>query len=334
MPRIPFDQLKAEFKRILVDKGCPGELADLAARLIAESTLDGVYSHGINRFPRLVEYIGKGYIRLDATPSRIDGMGAFERWDAHQGLGVVTAKLSMDRAVDLAKENGIGCVALRNANHWLRGGTYGLQAADAGCIGICWTNTMPNMPAWGAKDRRIGNNPFIMAVPHQGGHVIVDAAMSQFSYGQMESAKLRGEQLPVPGGYDEDGALSTDPVRISQTWRVLPIGYWKGSALSILLDLIATILAGGLSTKEIGQQGSDEYGLSQVFIAIDAARIAGDDVLSRTVEDVLADIKASVPVDAAQPVRTPGDKAITLRQENLAEGIPVDDGIWAKIVAM
>ncbi len=267
MPRIPFETLKAEFKRILIKKGCDAEIAELSAGLIAETSADGVYSHGVNRFPRVVEYIDKGYIHLNAKPVKVDGIGAFERWDAQLGLGNVTATLAMDRAIALARDNGIGCVALKNANHWLRGGSYGLQAAHAGCIGICWTNTLPNMPAWGAKDRRIGNNPFVIAVPHADGPVIVDAAMSQFSYGHMEGAKMRGEQLSVPGGFDQDGEISTDPGAISKTWRVLPIGYWKGSALSILLDLVATVLSGGRSTFRVGQLGGDEYELCQVLIA-------------------------------------------------------------------
>jgi 3-dehydro-L-gulonate 2-dehydrogenase len=237
----------------------------------------------------------------------------------------------MNRAVELARQNGIGAVALRNANHWLRGGSYGLQAADAGCIGICWTNTQPNMPAWGAKDRRIGNNPFVVAIPREGGHVIVDAAMSQFSYGQMEGAKFRGEQLPVPGGYDEAGNISTDPAAILSSWRVLPTGFWKGAALSIALDLTATVLSGGRSTSQIGLLGGDEFELCQVLIAIDAKRIAGESFLANAVSEALEDLKGSEPVDAAHSVRFPGEKRIRLRQENLENGIPVDDGVWDKI---
>lgn len=333
MPRIRSDEMIAEFKRVLMKKGCEEEIAELSARLMTESSLDGVYSHGVNRFPRVVEYIDKGYITLNAKPTKVDGIGAFERWDANLGLGNVSAKLAMDRAIELARQNGIGCVALRNANHWLRGGTYGLQAADAGCIGICWTNTQPNMPAWGAKDRRIGNNPFILAIPREGGHVIVDAAMSQFSYGHMENARLRGVPLAVPGGYDEAGELSTDPEAITKTWRVLPIGFWKGSALSIALDLAATVLAGGRSTCRVGQLGADEYQLCQVLIAIDAKSIAGQEFLASAVEEVLEDVKASERVDENQPVRFPGAKRISLRQQNLENGIPVDDGVWARITS-
>lgn len=334
MPRIPFAELKAEFKRVLIKKGCPDEIADLSAQLIAETSCDGVYSHGVNRFPRVIEYIDKGYIKLDATPVKIDGMGGLERWDGQLGLGNVNAKLAMDRAIELARDYGIGCVALSNTNHWLRGGSYGWQAADAGCIGICWTNTQPNMPAWGAKDRRIGNNPFIMAIPRAEGHVVVDMAMAQFSYGQMEATKLRGEQLPVPGGFDEAGQLSCDPAEISKTWRVLPIGYWKGSALSILLDLVATMLSGGNSTHRVGQLGGDEYGLSQVCIAIDAKRITGGDFMAGAVNEVLNDLKASERVDEGQAVRYPGEKDLRVRKENMELGIPVDDGVWNTIRAL
>ena len=334
MPRIPFAELKAEFKRVLIKKGCDEATADLSAQLMTETSCDGVYSHGVNRFPRVVEYIEKGYIDLKAKPVKVEGLGAFERWDGKLGLGNVNAKLSMDRAVELAREFGIGCVALANTNHWLRGGSYGWQAADAGCVGICWTNTQPNMPAWGARDRRIGNNPFIMAVPRKEGHVVVDIAMAQFSYGQMENKALRGELLPVPGGYDEQGNLSCDPKEIAKTWRVLPIGYWKGSALSIVLDLVATVLSGGRSVSAIGKMTSDEYSLSQMFIAMDATRIAGEDYLAAAVNEVLDNLHGSTRVDPAKPVLYPGENSQAIRNSNLANGIPVDDGVWAKIQSL
>ena len=331
MPRIPFNELKAEFKRVLMKKGCDEAKADLSAQLMTETSCDGVYSHGVNRFPRVVEYIDKGYIDLKAQPEKTESFGAFERWNGNLGLGNVNAKLAMDRAIELAREFGIGGVAMGNTNHWLRGGSYGWQAAEAGCVGICWTNTQPNMPAWGAKDRRIGNNPLILAVPREGGHVVVDIAMAQFSYGQMENKAMRGELLPVPGGYDEHGELSCDPKEISKTWRVLPIGYWKGSALAIVMDLVASVLAGGRSTYAIGKLGSDEYSLSQMYIAIDAKRIAGDDYLAAAINEVLDNLHDSVPVDPAQPVRYPGENSLAIRNANLANGIPVDDKVWEKI---
>ena len=181
----------------------------------------------------------------------------------------------MDGAIALARAHGIGCVALSNTNHWMRGGTYGWQAADAGVIGVCWTNTMPNLPPWGADTPRIGNNPLVIAVPRPEGHVVLDMAMSQFSYGALASYRLRGEQLPVPGGFDRDGALTRDPAAIEASRRPLPIGFWKGSGLALMLDMVAALLAGGRATHEIPQVPEQETGLSQVFLAFDVAAIAG-----------------------------------------------------------
>ena len=332
MPRIAFSELQDTFRRILIGRGCPPERAELSARLMAETSADGVYSHGVNRFPRIVEYIDKGYIDLAAEPQMLEATGAFERWDGQLGLGNTNAHAAMARAIELAQANGIGCVALANTNHWLRGGSYGWQAAEAGCVGMCWTNTMPNMPAWGAVDRRLGNNPLVIAVPRSQGAVVVDTAMAQFSYGRMETSAMRGEQLPVPGGYDAEGRLTTDPAAITQTERVLPIGYWKGSALSLVLDLVAALLSGGRTTQGVGKLG-DEYGLSQVFIAFDAKRLVGEALIDAMVGELLEYVGDSVPVDPARPVRYPGERVLECRAEHLAKGIPVDDAVWARIQA-
>ncbi len=240
----------------------------------------------------------------------------------------------MDRACALAKEYGIGIVALGNNNHWMRGGSYGFQAADQGCIGICWSNTCPNMPAWGGKDRKIGNNPIIFAVPRSNRqHVVIDCAVSQFSYGKIEDCKLKGQQLPVPGGYDTRGNLTTDPAEIEKTWRVLPMGYWKGSGISIALDLIATVLTNGNAVHMIGTFG-DEVGLTQIMIAIDPAKANSAELTDQIVDEILLDIKSSEPVSEGTEVLYPGEPEALNIKENLEKGIPVIEEKWNQVLAM
>lgn len=329
--RISYDNMLAEFSRILVSRGFSEKLANDAATVFAKNSLDGVYTHGVNRFPRVVSYLDKGEIKPDNIATCICSSGAIERWDGHRGFGPLNAKLAMDRACDLAKQYGIGLVALGNNNHWMRGGTYGWQAADRGCVGICWSNTQPNMPAWGGKDRKIGNCPFIYAVPKSNGeHVVVDCAVSQFSYGKIEEARLKGQQLPVYGGYDEDGNLTTDPAAIEKTWRVLPMGYWKGSGVSILLDLISTVLTGANSVQKIGTFG-DEVGLSQIMIAIDPTKFQPVEATDRMIDELIADIHSSIPVKEGGKVFYPGEIELKTRKENLKNGIPVIDEVWSQI---
>lgn len=305
-----------------------------AATVFAQNSLDGIYSHGINRFPRVVEYLDKGEINPDVVATCEMSMGAIERWEGHRGFGPLNAKQAMDRAIELAGQYGIGMVALGNSNHWMRGGSYGWQAANAGCIGICWSNTMPNMPAWGGKDRKIGNNPLILAVPKSNGdHVVVDCAVSQFSYGKIEEARLKGQQLPVPGGYDEDGNLTTDPAAIEKTWRVLPMGYWKGSGISVLLDLISTVLTNANSVQKIGTFG-DEIGLSQIMIAIDPGKFNDAETTDRIVDELVSDIKSSIPAQEGGKVFYPGEIEINNRRDNMENGIPVIEEKWNAILAM
>ena len=326
--RVQYDELLNKFKKILESRGFSEEHALDAAGVFAKNSLDGVYSHGVNRFPRVVSYLDKGEIDSSAIATCVSSMGAIERWDGHRGFGPLNAKLAMDRACELAKQYGAGVVALGNNNHWMRGGTYGWQAADQGCIGICWSNTMPNMPAWGGKDRKIGNNPLIMAVPRSNGkHAVVDCAVSQFSYGKIEEARLKGNQLPVPGGYDTEGNLTTDPAEIEKTWRVLPMGYWKGSGISIALDLIATVLTSANSVQKIGTFG-DEVGLSQVMIAIDPGKFNSVEETDAIVDAIVTDIQSSEPAAEGGRVFYPGELELMTREDNQANGIPVIDEVW------
>lgn len=249
--RIPFPEVHAVLTRALVARGMMAERAERSARLFVEASADGVASHGLNRFPRFLRMIDNGSVDVDAEPSLAASFGALERWDGRRGPGNLNAWASMARATELAGRHGIGCVALANTNHWMRGGAYGWQAAGAGFAAMCWTNTLANVPPWGAAEPRIGNNPLVVAVPRAAGHVVLDMAMSQFSVGGLMARAARGEPLPVAGGYDATGRLTTDPQAILDSQRLLPIGYWKGSGLSLMLDLLAAGLAGGQATHTI-----------------------------------------------------------------------------------
>jgi 3-dehydro-L-gulonate 2-dehydrogenase len=340
--KVTYDQLYDLLLKVQLKVGFAPARAQLSARLFAETSRDGVYSHGLNRFPRLMEQIKQGVVDVNAEPVRVGGMGGIERWDGRGGPGNLNAHACMDRAIALAREHGMGCVALANTNHWMRGGSYGWQAVEAGMIGMCWTNTMANLPSWGAPEPRIGNNPLIIAVPRSSGPVVLDMAMSQFSFGALEGYRMRGEQLPVEGGFDREGNLTRDPGAIEASGRALPIGYWKGSGLSLLLDMLGAVLSGGLATHQITVDVIQETRLSQVFLvfnlpALEDAAAGKPGVSAATRDRAIDAIVASVqgpdsPI--TKKLRYPGEKTLATRKQNLESGIPVDPKIWEKVQAM
>jgi 3-dehydro-L-gulonate 2-dehydrogenase len=337
--RISYQELRERIEKVLLGLGMSPERAALCARLTAETDRDGVKTHGIARLPRFVEMVRLGRIDVHAEPVRVAAFGGLERWTGGRGPGNLAAWASMARAMELAREHGVGVVALAETSHWMRAGTYGWQAAEAGLAAMCWTNTLPNMPAWGGSTSVLGNNPLVIAVPATGRDgasepVVLDIAMSQFSYGTLASYVARGEKLPVPGGYDESGELTQDAAAIERTHQALAIGFWKGSGLAFALDVLAAMLAGGKATHEIPADPDAEVGQSQVFVAMAPEAVGSAAEMRRIAQGAIDALHAATPVDAARPVRYPGEGVLRARAESLRLGVAVEDAAWQGLLLL
>ncbi|RZS97666.1 3-dehydro-L-gulonate 2-dehydrogenase [Cecembia calidifontis] len=328
--RVPYETVKSTLLRILEKYDFPNEKALLCSELFVRASLDGISSHGLDRFPVFLNMVRKGCVVPSADPEFVFRYGVFERWNGKLGPGPSNAHFAMQRAIDLAQELGVGIVALQHTNHWMRAGNYGLQAADAGCIGICFTNTKPNMPAWGGSEPKLGNNPLVVAIPRKKGIVLLDMAMSQFSYGRMNIFLRKGEQLPFDAGFDQTGKLSKDPAEIIENELALPVGLWKGAGLSLVLDMLASMLSGGNATHEVGKSGT-EFGLSQVFFCLHPQKLGMEDWADSKLDLIIRDFKSS-RVFEGKEIRYPGEKISSIREQNLVLGVPVDEDLWKKII--
>jgi len=333
MTFIRAEKMKSVFTDILVKSGFTDIKAEKLADIFTTNSLEGIYTHGVNRFPRFIRNTRDGYIIPDAEPSLTHVAGSLEQWNGNLGPGPLNAAFATDRVMDLADNNGIGLLALANTNHWMRGGLYGWQAARKGYVFIGWTNTIANMPAWGAKDPRLGNNPFVLAVPCGSDAIVLDFAMSLYSYGKMEAYANEGKKLPYQGGFDKEGILTDDPGKILDSWRTLPIGYWKGASLSLLLDILAVILSGGSSVNEITAR-KVEYALSQVYIAIKINKLKNAPSIQNAVQAIIDDLHDSLPVDDKTTIRYPGENVLKIKERSLKNGIPVAKNIWEEILAL
>ncbi len=330
--RIKYEKLVNTLTDILVSVDMDRDKARLCATLFVNASRDGVESHGLNRFPLFIDLIKGGNVDVKAEPECVDSLGIFERWDGNLGAGNINAWLAMSRAIELAKISGIGCVALRNTNHWMRGGNYGWQAVDNNCIGICITNTKPNMPAWGGSEPVLGNNPIVIGIPRKRGPIVLDMALAQYSYGKMDEYAMGEKQLPFEGGFDEKGNLTKNPKIIIENELALPIGLWKGAGLSLVTDMIVSILSEGKSTIEIGEQ-EEEYLLSQLFLCFYPQKLGSARDPDELTDQVIENLKSS-SVFEGEEIRYPGERTLQKRKENLEKGVPVNNEIWKKIVSI
>jgi 3-dehydro-L-gulonate 2-dehydrogenase len=157
--------------------------------------------------------------------------------------------------------------------------------------------------------------------------------MSLYSYGKLDSLKKDGVNLPYPGGFNTKGELTTNPGEILETWRVLPTGYWKGSGLSLMLDILATIFSAGLSTHQI-QSCNSEFSVSQVFIAINIKALPNFSNIDTSVRKIIEDLHKSIPVDPSSPIRYPGEKVLLTRKESQEKGILVNKITWERLLKL
>lgn len=301
------------------------EQARELATIIADAELDGVHTHGLKRLERLIGELEAGDIQAHGQLHCTASLGAWEVWDGGAAPGPLNALACTRRAVQLAQAQGIGCVSLHNTNHWLRPGYYGKQAAAQGCALLCWTNTLPNVVPHGGHTASIGNNPLTIALPTQPHPFVLDMAMSQFSYGKLQAYAERGEALPMEGGYDVRGEPTRDPQVIQQQMSASAIGLWKGTGLSMALDLLAALLSTGQSTDEIGRAGG-ESNISQVFIALNLERLYGPTHLAARSGELLEQIRRINP-----EVRWPGQAMAQRRLDHEQNGVEVDQAFWQRL---
>ncbi|WP_296700309.1 3-dehydro-L-gulonate 2-dehydrogenase [Algoriphagus sp.] len=327
---IPFSEIHQNLAAILKTYGFSSDRADVCAKLFAKADLDGVRSHGVNKFLKFLEFIRKGNVKPNNEPILESSLGVFERWDGLLGVGNLNAEFAMSRAIKISEQFGIGCVALKNTNHWMRAGNFGWQAVDSGKIGICFTNTKPNMPAWGGSEPTLGNNPLVIAIPRKNGPVVLDMAMSQFAYGKLENYVRSNKKAPFPAGFDEEGNLTKDPEPILKNEMALPAGMWKGAGLSLVLNMLAATLSGGDSTHQVNTSGS-EIGVSQVFLCFDPVKLGMESWFDQKCDDIIENLKNS-KVFEGQKVLYPGENILNTRSKNRIQGVPVDKKVWGKIL--
>lgn len=328
MEKIQFKALETKLQEILRKYAFSEQEAASLALIFTESTFDGVFSHGINRFPRFINDVKAGIVRPGIIPEVLIKQNALEQWDGLRGAGISNALFCSKRSMELASKYGIGCVGLRNTNHWMRGGSYGWKVAEKGFLFMGWTNTLPNMPPWGGTTATLGNNPFVMAIPYHHGPIVLDMAMSQYAYGKLEWHIKNGSDLPDYGGYNQKNELTRNPTEILETGRILPTGMWKGSSMALVLDLAAAILSGGNTTREIGELPAETQ-LSQVFIVVDISKYLSEQALDTLVKESLEFIAKDNP-DALFP----GQGSLEKRQDHLNKGVEIPDEMWAQIEAL
>lgn len=333
--RISHGALVDGVRRVLAREGVDEAIGRIEAELMTESDLLGVPSHGVRMLPPLVKAIREGRCQVHPKLAITREQGAVCILDCDLGTGRYTALQAMSHAVERARQFGVGvCLAIRTT-HWGRAHAYACRAAQAGMIGLCATNAIPNMLAWGSTRPVLGNNPLAIAVPRGGDRppVVLDMAMSQAAVGKIGTYLREGRPVPPGWGLDSSGTPTSDAAAILTSGKLLPFGDYKGAGLALMMELLTGALAGGLLSQEIIRR--DATGLdpeaSKLFLAFDVGAFVDPGRFAQRIEDLMSLIQA---VEPGLALLFPGERGWQTRDRYLREGIPIHADIAASLLTI
>ncbi len=309
--------------------GVPEDVRRVEAEVMAEADLMGVPSHGVRMLPNLVRGLREG--RASAAPRMqvLRDRGAACVLDCDNGPGRYCAVTAMQRAVEKAKKCGVGVCLAVHTTHWGRAYSYAARAARAGMIGLCTTNALPNMVAWGSDKPLLGNNPLAIGVPRGAGlePIVLDIAMSQAAVGKVGTYLREGKEVPLGWGLDKTGQPTHNPAEIVSSQRFLPMGEHKGIGLALMMEFLTGALGGLYVSHEIGRIDSTalDPNATKFFLALDIDAFSDKESFAAKIQDLAAFLTSSA--DPGMEITFPGELSVKSRERYSREGIPIHPDI-------
>lgn len=314
--------------RVLSQLDVPRDKAQICVDAFLFGSLRGIDSHGLfPLLPRMAREIRAGIIDPGANIRIVKRQASTMLIDGCRGLGPVTAFQSMEEAIKLCRQNGMGGVSTYDCNHFGAASFYGCKAVKEDLIGITFCNATPRVTPYGGRQGIHGTNPMSFAVP-AGKYppVVVDMATSASSVGKISQAMKKGERIPDGWALDEKGNPTNDPKEALRGF-LLPMADHKGYGLGLIVDILTGALAGSFCGKEVPplEDLTTPYGASFFMMVLDPDCFAGRDIFAEKVDRLIEDCITCPPMSGFERVYFPGEMEAMEETKRAKTGIPVLD---------
>jgi LDH2 family malate/lactate/ureidoglycolate dehydrogenase len=323
------EQVKpAELSRLASDAfehcGVPRADADIGAEVALWAQLHGSDSHGIVHLPLYVRGLLDRTIKAQPAFAMTRPMPACAVLDADHGLGLVASRRAIDLAIDIAKQLGLGAVAVRDSSHFGAAGYYADRAAEQGLIGLAFTNAMPAIAPTGGSEGLLGTNPIGAAFPIPGADpVIADMATAVVARSRIRHALAAGQKT-IPEGWalDPSGQPTTDPA-VAVKGSLLPIGGPKGYALSLMVEILCSALSDGEPGFQVTYENMVKRpsNICQFFLVLNPDGFTGSERYGARMTHIAEVIGKAKPMEGEAPPRLPGARGHAVKRKAAAEGI-------------
>ncbi len=321
---VPATALRGFAEEVFVKVGVSREHARVTAEVLVDANLRGTDTHGIylcNLYARRLE---KGLInptaklRFEKTRA---GVGVL---DADHGLGQPATLEAARRAVALARDAGVGVVAVKNSNHFGAAAFYGHYCANQDCIGLILSDGECDVIPFGGREKFMGTNPICCCVPAgRFPPYCMDMATSEVAFGKVRAAAEAAQSIPPNWAVDRNGQPVTDA---RQAYAVVPMSGAKGYALGLLLEILSSRLTGMPYGPQIVRKFDDWENrafMGHYVQAIDISAFCPVDEFKARMDELIADLKGQPAAPGVTEILVPGEPEWRTMKRRSKEGCPI-----------
>ena len=317
--------------RALVAAGTSEANARPLAVATAATEADGVASHGLAYIPIYCEHVQCGKVDGQATPVVDQPRPGVIAVDAATGFAHSAIDAGFERLIPLAKEHGIAALAIRNSYNCGVLGYHTYRLAQAGLLGLGFTNAPASIAPSGGAKPVVGTNPFSVAAPGPDGQpaLLIDQSASTIAKSEVMKHAREGKPIPVGWALDSEGNPTTDP-NVGLKGSMAPSGGYKGVGVSLLTEVLAAAMTGatlGIDASPFSGTAGGPPRTGQMFLAIDPGATSGGAFADR-IEALVHAIRAQ---DGAH---LPGDGRQAKRRDAAEQGVAVNQATLDRIEAI
>ncbi|MBD1205687.1 MAG: Ldh family oxidoreductase [Rhodobacteraceae bacterium] len=321
--KLSLDGVEALAHDCLTASGASPLQAAAVARSIRDAEAEGTRGIGLGYLQWYCGHLKVGKIAGHALPTVRQTAPGRVQVDAADGFAHPAYEAGEAALVSAAHSQGIAMLGISNAYACGVLGYFTARLARQGLLAMMFANASSTMAPWGGRKPFFGTNPWSLAAPRSGVPLILDSSSSATAYVNLATAAARGEAIPLHWALDAEGQPTTD-AEAALEGTIAPAGGHKGSALALMVEVLAAGLTGAHFSHEASSLGDDLGGpprLGQTLIAIHP----GQADFATRIEGLLAAM-------ASQPgVRVPGDRRHSQRRTTEREGVDVDDALMGRL---
>ncbi|HSB48071.1 MAG TPA: Ldh family oxidoreductase [Burkholderiales bacterium] len=325
--KLPVDELTQLSARALKRAGASKAAAQATAQALVAAEAEGLSGHGLSRVALYAQHLRQGRVDGKAKPRIVKKKGATCLVDAAGGLAFPACALAVREAAKRARRYGVAFAGVTNSHHFGAAADHLVPLAQAGFIGLAFTNSPAAINAWGGKKAFFGTNPIAAVFPRKGADpIVVDLSLTEVVRGKIMLYAKEGKPIPLGWAVDKDGNPTADP-KAALTGSLSAIGGVKGTALALMVEVLCVALTGAAFSFE--NESYFEPGgkprIGHAIVAIDPDALAGADAYGARLEVMVSKMLAG------EGVRLPGARRQAAAAQARADGIEIGDALLAEL---